>query len=65
MIFRAATFSSDYCRRYRKTTILALVTAILSLLLAIISLPFTGQEIETLSFLLLLSLLGLALGSLV
>jgi hypothetical protein len=64
MSFRATTFSSDYRRRYRKTTILALVSAILSLLLGIISLSFTGQEIATQSFLLLLSLLSLALASL-
>src|SRR5258708_17626195 len=64
MISRATTFSSDYRGRYRKTTILALVTAILSLLLAIISLSFTGQGIATRSFLLLLSLLSVALGSL-
>jgi hypothetical protein len=64
MIFRPATFSSDYRRRYRKTTIIALVTAILSLLLAIISPSFAGQEIARRSFFLLLSVLGLALGSL-
>jgi len=64
MIFRAATFSSDYRSRYRKTTIVALITAIISLLLAIVSLSFTGQEFGTRSFLLLLSLLSLALGSL-
>jgi len=64
MIFRAATFSSDYRRRYRKTTILALVTAILSLILAIISLSFTREQVATRSFLFLVSLLSLALGSL-
>jgi hypothetical protein len=64
MISRTATFSSDYRRRYRKTTVLALVAGILSLLLAIISLSFTGQGIAARSLLLLLSLLSLALGSL-
>jgi hypothetical protein len=64
MIFRATTFSSDYRRRYQKTIILALVTVILSLLLAIISLSFAGQGIATRPFLLLLSLPSLALGSL-
>jgi len=64
MTFRATKFSSDYRRLYRKTTILALVTAVLSIVLAIIPLSFIGQGIAMSSFLLLLSLLSLALGSL-
>jgi hypothetical protein len=63
MISPATTFSSDYRSRYRMTTILALVTAILSVLLAIISLSFTGQGIATRLFLLLLSFVGIAAGS--
>jgi hypothetical protein len=54
----------DYRRRFWKTTILALTVATLSLLLAIVFLSSSGQTITTRSFLLLLSLLCLALTSL-
>jgi hypothetical protein len=64
MISHAATFSPDYRRAYRKTTLLALATAMPSLLLAITSLSSAGHGMAARSFLLLLSLASLALGSL-
>lgn len=55
---------SDYRSRFRKTTLLALIIATFSLLLAIILLSSSGQTFATRSFSLLLSLLCLALASL-
>jgi hypothetical protein len=64
MNFREATLMSDYRGRFRKTTLLALIMATFSLLLAIVLLSSSGQTFATRSFSLLLSLLCLALASL-
>ena len=63
MTLRATQISTDYRRLYQRTMLAALVTAVLSLAVAIIPLAFFGHGIAARVFLSLLSLVGLALAS--